>query len=304
MNIEILMSTYNGMNNIERQIETVLRQENFDIHLTIRDDGSSDRTVEIIKKLQRLYPEQITLYCGKTIGYRKSFLQLLNLAEDADYYGFSDQDDIWKPNKIQRAVECLEQLENPIRLYASSLDITDPQLNVIGYKDISKKPNTIGSYFTRSQIAGCTFVFSHKCKRLAQKFADMDLPTDRMPDHDFVVGSCAFACGSVYLDSERLIYHVRYPNSVTSGGNGLMKRIKTEWNIVFRRKDIRLTMARELINNCGSLLNPDAKIFLSEVANYKKKWNNRLKLILNTNMKTGILLCDLEQKLKILFGTF
>ena len=83
-----------------------------------------------------------------------------------------------------------------------------------------------------------------------------------------------------------------------------MKRIKTEWNIVFRRKEIRLTMAREMINNCGSLLNPDAKAFLSEVANYKKKWNNRLKLMLNTNMKTGILLCDLEQKVKILVGTY
>ena len=45
MNIEILMSTYNGMNNIERQIETILRQENVDIHLTIRDDGSNDKTV-------------------------------------------------------------------------------------------------------------------------------------------------------------------------------------------------------------------------------------------------------------------
>ena len=83
-----------------------------------------------------------------------------------------------------------------------------------------------------------------------------------------------------------------------------MKRIKTEWNIVFRRKGIRLTMARELINNCGVLLNPEAKIFLSEVANYKKKWNNRLKLLLNSNMKTGILLCDLEQKVKILVGTY
>ena len=304
MNIEILMSTYNGMNNIERQIETVLRQENVDIHLTIRDDGSNDKTVEIIKNLQRLYPDQITLYCGKNIGYRKSFLQLLNLAAEADYYGFSDQDDIWKPNKIQRAIECLEQLRTPIKLYASSLEIVDSQLNVIGYNDISKMPNTIASYFTRSRLAGCTFVFSRECKKLAQKFADTDLPADRMPDHDFVVGSCAFACGSVYLDSERLIYHVRYPNSVTSGGNGLRKRIKTEWNIVFRRKEIRLTMARELINNCGLLLNHEARIFLSEVANYKNKWNNRLRLLLNTNMKTGILLCDLEQKVKILVGTY
>ena len=304
MNIEILMSTYNGMNNVERQIETVLRQENVDIHLTIRDDGSNDKTVEIIKNLQRLYPERITLYCGENVGYRKSFLQLLDLAADADYYGFSDQDDIWKPTKIQRAVECLEKVESPIKLYASSLEIVDPQLNVIGYNDISKMPNTIGSYFTRSRLAGCTFAFSRECKKMAQQFANMDLPVDRMLDHDFVVGSCAFACGKVYLDDERLIYHVRYPNSVTSGGNGLMKRIKTEWNIVFRRKGIRLTMARELINNCGVLLNPEAKIFLSEVANYKEKWNNRLKLLLNSNMKTGILLCDLEQKIKILVGTY
>ena len=88
--IEILMSAYNGDKFIEEQIESIMRQRDVDVHLTIRDDGSSDETVSVIKKLQVKYPNAISVHVGENIGYRKSFLRLLDLAVDADYYGFAD----------------------------------------------------------------------------------------------------------------------------------------------------------------------------------------------------------------------
>ena len=54
---------------------------------------------------------------------------------------------------------------------------------------------------------------------------------------DFVVGSCAFACGDVIIDTKSYIYHIRHQNSETSGGNGLIKRMQVEWKKTFVNVD-------------------------------------------------------------------
>lgn len=303
--IEILMSAYNGDKFIGEQIESIMRQRGVDdLHLTIRDDGSSDETVSVIKKLQQKYPNAISVHVGENIGYRKSFLRLLDLAVDADYYGFADQDDFWKEEKIFRAVECLEKEKSGIKLYVGSLKIVDSDMKEIADKDISCIPNTLGSLFTRNRFAGCTFVFSKACKEMAQRFASMNYPIERMPDHDFLVAACAYAGGSVVLDDQENILHIRHGGSVTSGGNGLKKRIQIEWNYVFNRKEAASTMARELINTCGDLMDEETTLFLEELANYKKTWERRLKLLRNDKMKTGMPICDLETKVKIVIGTY
>ena len=302
--IEILMSAYNGDKFIEEQIESIMRQRDVDVHLTIRDDGSSDETVSVIKKLQVKYPNAISVHVGENIGYRKSFLRLLDLAVDADYYGFADQDDFWKKEKIFRAVECLEKEKLSIKLYVGSLKIVDSDMKEIADKDISGIPNTLGRLFTKNRFAGCTFVFSKACKEMAQRFASMDYAAERMPDHDFLVAACAYAGGSVVLDAQENIFHIRHSGSVTSGGNGLKKRIRIEWNYVFNRKEAASTMARELIHNCGDLMDRETMQFLEELANYKKTWKHRLKLLRNDKMKTGTSICDLETRIKILLGTY
>lgn len=302
--IEILMSAYNGDKFIEEQIESIMRQRDVDVHLTIRDDGSSDETVSVIKKMQEKYPNAISVHVGENIGYRKSFLRLLDLAVDADYYGFADQDDFWKEEKSFRAVECLEKEKPSIKLYVGSLKIVDSDMKEIADKDISGIPNTLGSLFTRNRFAGCTFVFSKACKEMAQRFASMDYAAERMPDHDFLVAACAYAGGSVVLDDQENIFHIRHSGSVTSGGNGLKKRIRIEWNYVFNRKEVASTMAGELIHNCEDLMDRETTLFLEELANYKKTWKRRLKLLRNNKMKTGMSICDWETRIKILLGTY
>ena len=59
--VEILMSTYNGEKFVEAQIKSIVQQKNVDIHLTIRDDGSKDDTISIIKMQQKKYPDRIAV---------------------------------------------------------------------------------------------------------------------------------------------------------------------------------------------------------------------------------------------------
>lgn len=135
--VNVILSTYNGEKYLEELLQSLIAQTYRNIDVWIRDDGSTDQTVEIIER-----------YCAQTIdGIRfhhivddmgnirplKSFLQVLDASVDADYYAFCDQDDIWHPDKVQRAVDILEQ--QPVDrcfLYAAGYDICDSELNKIG----------------------------------------------------------------------------------------------------------------------------------------------------------------------------
>ena len=92
------MSTYNGEAFVAEQLESIINQTYKNIEIVIRDDGSSDNTVGIIKEYQKKY-NNIKLYEGKNVGFVKSFFELLSLAK-ADYYSYADQDDVWIDNNL------------------------------------------------------------------------------------------------------------------------------------------------------------------------------------------------------------
>lgn len=166
--VNILMSTYNGEKYLREQIDSIMNQTDVNIILTIRDDGSSDGTIQIIEEAKNSYPDKIVLFIGENVGYRKSFLELLKLSQDSDYYGFADQDDVWLPEKCTKAIKCLKKNNSLVGLYASSLTITDEKLDVKYKKDISDMPNCIQGYFARTRLSGCTYVFTKELKKFAR----------------------------------------------------------------------------------------------------------------------------------------
>ena len=261
------MSTYNGSKYISEQVDSILGQDDVDIHLSIRDDGSKDDTVNVIGTLIEKYPGKITLYKGKNVGYRKSFLKLLSLAQEAEFYGFSDQDDYWKPEKVKVALKHLETLDSEIKLYVSSTINVNEKMQQVGIHDMSKVIPTIESAFTRNRYTGCTFIFSKELKDISARFSDLKVPHESMPAHDFVLIACALACGKVYYDSQSYIYHIRREESVTTGGNGLIKRLRTEYNGIFHRKHMSSNTAGLLLEKCENEIVNDAKGFLGDASN-------------------------------------
>lgn len=108
--VSVLMSTYNGAKYIREQIDSILNQKDVNVELLIRDDGSSDNTAEICKEYQKKNTN-IRFYQGENIGVGKSFMELLKKAPEADYYSFSDQDDVWLEDKLSRAVKMIKIAE-------------------------------------------------------------------------------------------------------------------------------------------------------------------------------------------------
>ena len=138
MRLAVLMSTYNGERYLVDQIESILGQKtDFEYSLIVRDDGSTDKTCDILK--QYAAENKILFVKGENIGAAKGFMSLLIDNPGYDYYAFSDQDDIWNENKLQIGVDSIRAFSGPA-LYCSNCELVDSELNSIGRNTHRKRP--------------------------------------------------------------------------------------------------------------------------------------------------------------------
>lgn len=128
--VAILLSTYNGEKYIKEQMDSLLAQTYPNIKIYIRDDCSTDNTLEILKTYE---DDRIVLIEGeKNLGYPGGFYELLRRCDEEDFYSFCDQYDVWLPEKIERAVDKLKDMnEATPNLYYAGYDFYDSQLNYI-----------------------------------------------------------------------------------------------------------------------------------------------------------------------------
>ena len=108
--VQVLLSTYNGETYLKQQLDSILNQKNVAVKLFVRDDGSSDGTVDILRAYAALH-DNICYLCGENCGVVASFFRLFELSDpDVDFYALSDQDDVWDEDKLSIACQKLEQM--------------------------------------------------------------------------------------------------------------------------------------------------------------------------------------------------
>ncbi len=223
MKIDILLPVYNGEKYLKEQIDSLLGQTNRDFRLLIRDDSSSDGSVdiinEIIKNIPPQSPEIIILRDEKgNLGSTKSFEELVKYVE-GDYFMFCDQDDIWKPDKIDVTLEKMKEEE--------SLNPNLPILICTDSACIDQYGNVIADSFYRSQkfeytfdsrekmaalniIQGNTCMMNKKCKEYIH-----GIPQEVV--YDAWVGLVIAYYGKVfYLYEQTLFYRQHAYNAVGS----------------------------------------------------------------------------------------
>ena len=89
--VQVLLSTYNGEAYLKEQLDSILNQKNVAVKLFVRDDGSSDGTVDILRAYAALH-DNICYLCGENCGVVASFFRLFELSDpDVDFYALSDQ---------------------------------------------------------------------------------------------------------------------------------------------------------------------------------------------------------------------
>lgn len=301
--VAILMSTFNGEKYIDEQISSILGQKGVEIHLWIRDDGSNDKTVAKIRDWAAKNPKKISFIEGENIGYRKSFLKLNETVPNGyDYYGFSDQDDVWHLEKCISAVHKLEEVSSDLKLYTSNLNIVDENLRFIYKTNMEKNYNmNLYSYWVRARFAGCTYLFSESLKNKAANYTDY--ADESITDHDFLIGTMAFMFGEVIFDRCAYIEHRRREESVTSGGKGALNRLRTEIGRIFKSKSKRYVLSKQLLANEKDM-DLEYRDFFEKIAKYKDSISSKIVILKDKRFTSGNITFDMLTKLKVVFSTY
>lgn len=210
--VVILLSSYNGGENIKEQIESILNQTYRNFTLIIRDDGSTDNTCRIIKNMAAL-DERITfIEDGKNLGYPGCFYYLTDNAPDADYYFFSDQDDYWLEDKIEHAIKVMEKYNSDIPLaYYARYRVCDSNLKPVNDSRISHKPITL----KKALFEVCSLEFTMAINHTGLKLLNANKPS-------FCTGRGTWMCmlyaalGKIICDDYVCALYRRHENTVTS----------------------------------------------------------------------------------------
>lgn len=209
METAILMSTYNGQKYLAQQIQSILNQSNTSWHLYIRDDGSKDDTRSIIRKFAN-NDERITFINDgvvKNIGVVKSFMELLRLTK-ADFYMFSDQDDVWKKDKVENTLKKMlscHYKSSPVCVHTDLL-VVDCSLEPLNNRHAAPKYNW--SSFQRllfwNCVTGCTMMINQKLK---EKISFEKLDYSQIYMHDWWLALIAAEFGELrFLDRKTILY--------------------------------------------------------------------------------------------------
>lgn len=228
MNVVVLMSTYNGEKYIKEQIDSILNQENVNVLLMIRDDGSSDNTMAVLQDYRRQY-KNIKIIKGKNIGVGNSFMHLLYKSDEADYYAFADQDDVWKKDKLIKGIEMINAVgsDEPL-LYVSNQIIVNENMEVQGIRYKNPPSTEIVSIINRNPFSGCTMIMN---RRLRNMLTDKD----RRPVHQFFnvrihdawIAMYAGCVGKIIYDEKSyILYRQHEGNVVGADKKNVMERIR------------------------------------------------------------------------------
>lgn len=219
--ISVVMSTYNGQKYLEEQIESIQKQDgigiDFSLHLYVRDDKSSDDTLKIVSKFPNL---TLIHNVEKNIGVKASFFTLLRNVPDSELIFFSDQDDIWPKNKVEKFLDVYDQLaqtekDRPIGIF-SDLWIADADGNSIGKKMSEIKrwaPESDYHYLSWNyMITGAAFAINNASKYMAMTISPEVYEKINM--HDSFIALLISVTGKLVEIDEPLLMYRQHSSNV------------------------------------------------------------------------------------------
>ena len=224
--ISVCIATYNGERYIRQQIESIVCQLNVDDEIIVSDDGSTDGTLDIVKGIG---DKRIKIIEGPG---RKS--PILNFecalkASKGDFIFLSDQDDVWKPDKVEICMKWLKTYHCVV----SDAEVTDNRLKPLYpslYAIMQVRHGRIYNTIWKNGYTGCCMAFRRDVVE-----ASLPFPKD-IPMHDIWIGNVAAYKYNVIFIPDRLIHFRRHENTISCNGKGskftIWQQMKFRLNII------------------------------------------------------------------------
>lgn len=215
--VDVLLSTYNGEKYLQAQLDSIFSQSYKNLRVVVRDDGSSDNTLNIIKEYDVEFLES-----HENLGAKMSFATLLEYAlnsSNSRYFMFADQDDVWDSDKVETSIAKMKELEKaqtqdiPILVH-SDLRVVDEELATIDhsfwhYSHIDPTKNSLNRLLIQNCVTGCTMLIN-------QELAKLSLPISQNAImHDWWIALVASQFGKIgMVERATLSYRQHGANEV------------------------------------------------------------------------------------------
>ena len=208
--ISVCIATYNGERFIREQIDSILRQLSSDDEIIVSDDGSTDNTISIINSID---DKRIRVIEGPRKQSPTSNFECALKASKGDFIFMSDQDDVWKPNKVNICMEWLQRYDCVV----SDAEVTDSSLNPLYpslYAIMQVRQGRIYNTIWKNGYTGCCMAFRRNVLE-----ASLPFPKD-IPMHDIWIGNVAAYKYNVKFIPDTLIYFRRHEDTTSCNGKG------------------------------------------------------------------------------------
>lgn len=299
----VLMASYNGIPFISEQIDSILSKAEVDVRLFVRDDGSSDGTRDL---LQRYADEgSLTLLTGENLGPALGFLTLLRNAPEADYYAFSDQDDIWDSDKLITAIKQLKKQEN-LALYHCNSRLVDSAGNEMGrltygqQRCISYRDNDPLNQLCIGSPMGCTQVFD---RRIWEVVCLHELPHPVIMHDKLIANLCVLLGYRIVFDASPHMGYRQHGRNVVGVSTDLPSKVIEKINSFCHPREI--TLAKQvtgLLSTYSDCILPPERALGELVSKMDASFMARCRVSFSSRLNFGSLQEGLFNRSLLLFG--
>lgn len=220
--VAIMMATYNGARFIGEQLESIIAQTYKNWILYIRDDGSTDDTLRILDQYKHAYAGKIVIIDEPTIvgGSSKANFAAIHAwvteRKPSDYYMFSDQDDVWLPDKVEITLEKMIEVERreggPVLVH-TDLKVVDENLDILGesffrYRALNPNVTDLPHLLIQNNVTGCTMCWNRSLNAL------LDLTSNSVAMHDWWITLAASVFGTISHVARSTILYRQHSSNV------------------------------------------------------------------------------------------
>lgn len=270
--VAILLGTYNGARYLAEQLDSYAGQSHSNWKAWASDDRSQDDTPIILRNYRGKWgQDKLAIIPGPVQGCTRNFLSLATNPDiRADHYAFSDQDDIWEPDKLQRAAAWLQaQPRDTPALYCSRTLFVDEDNHDIGASQLYTRPPGFANALVQNIASGNTMVFNDAARRLlCAAGADADVYI-----HDWWLYLLVTGCGGkVFYDPRPSLRYRQHDINLIGMNTGRRARLLRVRMLFAGHLGKWAEQHIDALQKLDSYLTPENRRILSLFALARKRW--------------------------------
>ncbi len=263
--VAVLLAHFNGSAHLSEQLESIAAQTHRNWSIILSDDGSSDDWLSIVVAFSRPATEhRVWLVNGPGEGFARNFLTLATIAgPSVPFAAFCDQDDVWLPGKLARAVKALQDVpKDAPALYCGRTTVCDATLAPLHMSPLFSAPPGFRNALVQNIGGGNTMVLNRAALDLLQ---DTVRHAQGIVSHDWwAYQLISGAGGHVIYDREPCLLYRQHSTNKIGANGGFRARLRRARQLLRGQFSTWNTAQSDALSNAGHWLTPEARSTLDQ----------------------------------------